>query len=120
MFNYHAHQTSASRDCDGLYDSYRTWWPDPSIFPPDDNDAANGRPVNEYDFEAALLRGMIPLTSQEGPTNIEIATTRTGDPTISVYYPTEEGFVYEAATLCRDDCPDENSQRDHNAERAGY
>lgn len=102
----HAHFSSRSSDCDGVYDRSHV------VVIDDDEE--------EYDFEGRLLRQVVSLSGLGGDLKVvrfdEDDTFR-----LTWHEPTEEGYRNVEALTCRDECDEAAASfRDHTAERAGY
>lgn len=114
----HAHFQGQSRDCDGPMSYGHTTWLAALT-----EGVIEDSPKARDDFEALLLHWSVSFT--DPPTQLEAGMNDDGEPYISYYCQTEEGYESGRWDLCRDRfCHEDEAagpwQRDHFAEAAGY
>ena len=106
--NLHAHVSTSMTDCDGRMD--RDW-----VAMMNDDEVASE--FGDLEFQGRMLTNLVSWSepSQTNVTPFEDGTVR-----IEVSYAHDEGMFWGEALTCTDDCPETSSQRDHQAEAAGY
>lgn len=109
----HAHVSTQSRDCDGLYNR------DYVMTFNDEETAESGKVYNDFSDIHFMNRVMCTVAS---PYAVEHGMRVTVDNDgINVYEDTEEGYRAADVRWCRENCDtDEYSQRDYTAEAMGY
>ena len=109
----HAHVSTASRDCDGLYTREYVM-----VFNEDER-AESGKAYNDFSDIHFMNRVMCQVAS---PYACELGMRVTvDDDGIEVHENTDEGYRKASVRWCRDECDtDDHSFRDHTAEAAGY
>lgn len=98
MDTFHAHVSTRSADCDGIYDR------DYVMRPEGEQD--------RYGFRIGVLGHVV---SFHATASLDMRENR-----FTYHEATEEGFRAAEVEFCDRDCSDKERYRDHSAEAAGY
>lgn len=108
----HAHFETAAQDCDGLITRTYTIWA---------NEEETASDFGDIEFTDRIVAMCVNAYSLDSTGRLDVTKLSSGEVRLEWGEPTEEGGRSTTATICSDDCEDDDgSYRDHRAESMGY